>query len=68
MFSQGVKYGMSRITAISIDLQVILDGEEGFGFQWYSSKSLSLSDDINDWLVSIGLEIPNLQVAYFSFS
>ena len=59
MLPQSVKYGMGGITAISIGLQVILDSEQGPGVQGDASEPLSLTDDVNDRLVSISLEIPS---------
>jgi hypothetical protein len=68
VLSQSVKYGMARTSPFPIGFQIILNSEEGFSFQWDSSKSLSLSDDIDNRLISVCLEVPYFEVTDFGFS
>ena len=59
MLPQGVEYGMIRASPITAGLQIILDGEEGLGLQGDAPESLPFTDDINDCLIPVGLEIPS---------
>ena len=68
MLPQCFENRMVRINSIPIDLQVVLNGKEGFSFQWDSSEFSALTNNINNCLVQVALEIPKLQVAYFGFS
>ena len=68
MLPQGVEYGMIRAAPITTGLQIILDGEEGLGLQGDTPESLPFTDDVNDSLIPVGLEILDLQVANLSLS
>ena len=59
---------MIRAGPITAGLQIILDGEEGLGLQGDTPESLPLSNDIDNSLIPVGLEIPDLQAAYFRLS
>ena len=67
MLAQSLEQGMIGIGPIFGGLQVFLDGEEGPGAQGDAPELLPLSDHINDGLVAVGLEIPNLEVTDFGF-
>ena len=60
--------GDSRVYSNSRCLKVVLTGEKGLSFQRNSSELLAFPDDIDDGLVTVGLEIPNLQVTEFGLS
>ena len=59
---------MSWICSIPGGLQVILDGEERSGFQGDSPKFMPLLDHVNNGLVTVGLEILDLEVADLGLS
>ena len=68
MLPQGIEYGMIGAGPIPGSLQVIFDGEEGLGLQGDTPEFLAFSDNVNDSLISIGLEILNLQATHFGLS
>jgi hypothetical protein len=59
---------MSRFYPILGSFQVILDGEKGLGLEGDAPESLPFTDDINDSLIPVGLEITDLQAANFGLS
>ena len=68
MLPQGIEEGMIGIGPIPGGLQVILDGDEGLSLQGDAPEFLALTDDVNDGLVPVGLEIPDFQAADFGLS
>ena len=68
MLPQGIEYGMIETGPISAGLQVILDSDEGLSLKGDSSEFLSLTNDIYNGLVPVGLEILNLQATHFGLS
>ncbi len=68
MLPQRLEEGMPRICPIPGGFQVILDGEKSLGLEGDAPEFFPLTDDINDCLIPVGLEILDLQAAYFGFS
>ena len=68
MLPQGLEEGMARICPVPVGLQVVLDGDEGLGLQGDAPEFLALADHVNDGLVPVGLEIPDLEAADFGLS
>ena len=59
---------MGRFYPISGGFQVILDCEKSLGLEGDAPESLPFTEDINDCLIPVGLEILDLQTANFGFS
>ena len=59
---------MSRICPLPGGLQIFLDRNQRIAMQRNPPELLSLADDIDDGLVPVGLEIPDLEAADFGLS
>jgi len=68
MLPQGVEDRMIRIRPVPGSLQIVFDGKQGPRVQRDSPELLSLADNINDGLIPVGLEIPDLEGAEFRLS
>ena len=68
MLPQCLEERMSRFYPISGGFQVILHGKKSLGLERDAPESLPFTDDINDCLIPVGLEILDLQAAYFRLS
>ena len=59
---------MARTCTVPRRLQIVVDGGEGVGMQGDPPELLSLAEDVDDGLVPVGLEIPDLEAADFGLS
>ena len=67
MLPEGIEHRMIWIGPVTTGLQIILYSDKGLRFQWDASELLALADHVDDCLVPVGLEIPNLQPTDFGF-
>ena len=59
---------MNRFCPIPCGLEIILDGKEGLGLEWDAPEPLPFTDDIDDSLVPVGLEILDLETTDLGLS
>ncbi len=64
MFPQNLKERVSGICPITGGLVIILDGSRRVTMQGDSSEFFPLADHVHDSLVTIGLEIADLETPY----